>query len=342
MDQRSKLSTDTARRQLIDPFGRRISYLRVSVTDRCNYRCFYCMPPEGVEWRQQRDLLTHEEMARLIRLFAELGVENVRLTGGEPLVRRNLIALIRLIGEIPGIRDLSMSTNAHLLERFAEEMREAGVSRVNISLDSLKPEVFREITRGGDLATVIRGIDAALAVGMRPVKLNMVVMKGLNDGEIEAMVDFAVARGADLRFIETMPVGAAGSEGVDYYYPAEKILERIQTHYGGELNPTGTTRGAGPARYYQVGDGPVRIGVITAMSRHFCETCNRVRLTAKGDLVFCLGKDDFVPLRDLVRGGHSDEALKAALLDAIARKPMKHDFLEAGQAPRHDMTSLGG
>ncbi len=329
-------------RQLIDPFGRRISYLRVSVTDRCNYRCFYCMPPEGVEWRQQRDLLTHEEMARLIRLFSELGVENVRLTGGEPLVRRNLMALVRMIGEIPGVRDLSMSTNAHLLERFAEEMKSAGVSRVNISLDSLIPETFKEITRGGDLATVIRGINTALELGLAPVKLNMVVMKGLNDAEIESMVDFAVERGADLRFIETMPVGAAGGEGVDYYYPAEQILDRIRRRYGSDLVAASTTKGAGPARYYQVGEGPVRIGVITAMSRHFCETCNRVRLTAKGDLVFCLGKDDFVPLRDLVRSGSSDDELKDALIEAIARKPMKHDFNEEGQAPLHDMTSLGG
>lgn len=335
-------TTTSEPRQLIDPFGRRINYLRVSVTDRCNYRCFYCMPPEGVEWRRQRDILSHEEMARLIRIFVEMGVENVRLTGGEPLVRRNLMALVRMIGTIPGIRDISMSTNAHLLERFAEEMRTAGVSRVNISLDSLKPELFKEITRGGDLAAVIRGIDTALAVGLTPVKLNMVVMKGLNDGEIEAMVDFAVERGADLRFIETMPVGAAGSEGVDYYYPADQILERIRARFGADLVPVGTTKGAGPARYYQVGDGPVRIGVITAMSRHFCETCNRVRLTAKGDLVFCLGKDDFVPLRDLVRSEASDDELKDALIDAIARKPMKHDFLEEGQAPLHDMTSLGG
>lgn len=331
-----------AHRRLIDPFGRWINYLRVSVTDRCNYRCFYCMPPEGVEWRRQRELLTHEEMARLIRLFSELGVENVRLTGGEPLVRRNLMALVRMIGEMPGIRDIAMSTNAHLLERFAEEMRAAGVSRVNISLDSIKPEVFADITRGGDLATVIRGIDKALAIGLTPVKLNMVVMKGLNDGEIESMVDFAVERGADLRFIETMPVGAAGGEGTDYYYPAEQILERIRRRFGSELVAVSTTRGAGPARYYRVGEGPVRIGVITAMSRHFCETCNRVRLTAKGDLVFCLGKDDFVPLRDLVRGEEGDETLKEALIEAIARKPMQHDFNAAGGAPLHDMTSLGG
>lgn len=328
--------------QLIDPFGRHINYLRVSVTDRCNYRCFYCMPPEGLEMRRHRDILSLEEMARLIRVFSELGVENVRLTGGEPLVRRNLMTLVRSIGALPGIRDIALSTNAHLLERFAAEVKTAGVSRVNISLDSLDPAVFGEITRGGDLDAVIRGIDTALAVGLTPVKLNMVVMKGLNDGEIESMAEFAAERGADLRYIETMPVGAAGSEGVDYYYPAERILERIRARFGGELVPVNTTRGAGPARYYRLGDGPIRVGVITAMSRHFCETCNRVRLTARGDLVFCLGKDDYVPLRDTLRSGVSDAELKQVLLTAIARKPMKHDFLEAGQAPRHDMTSLGG
>ncbi len=329
--------------QLVDPFGRHINYLRVSVTDRCNYRCFYCMPPEGLEWRQHRDILSHEEMARLIRVFAEMGVENIRLTGGEPLVRRNLMALVRMIGAIPSIRDIALSTNAHLLERFAAEAKAAGVSRVNISLDSLDSRVFGEITRGGDLAAVIRGIDAALAVGLTPVKLNMVVMKGLNDGEIEAMAEFAAARGADLRFIETMPVGAAGGEGVDYYYPAGQILERLRVRFGGELTPVSATRGAGPARYYQLGEETrIQVGVISAMSRHFCETCNRVRLTARGDLVFCLGKDDFVPLRETLRSGVSDTELKQVLLDAIARKPMKHDFLEAGQAPLHTMTSLGG
>lgn len=300
------------------------------------------MPPEGITRAAHGDVLSLEEIARLVAAFADLGVQHVRLTGGEPLVRRNLLALVRMLDSIPGIRDIALSTNAHLLERFAADLKGAGVSRVNVSLDSLDPGTFSRITRGGDLAAVIRGIDAALDAGLTPVKLNMVVMQGLNDHEIEPMVDFAVAHGADLRFIEAMPVGAAGGEGVNRYYPAEKILERVRRQFGSSLTVVGVTAGAGPARYYQVGDGPLRVGVITAMSRHFCETCNRVRLTAKGDLVFCLGKDDYVPLRDGLRGGWNDAELKQVIRDSIARKPLQHDFLRDGGGPRHGMSSLGG
>jgi len=331
-------------KSLIDSFGRRIDYLRVSVTDRCNYRCFYCIPPEGVETAVRSDFLNYEELTRLIRLFSELGVSKVRFTGGEPLMRRDMAELARQVAGLPGIHDLSLSTNAHLLEQHALALREAGVSRVNISLDTLNPAIFADITRGGDLAIVLRGIDAALAAGMRPVKLNMVIMKGINEHEIEAMLDFAVERGADLRFIETMPVGAAGMNGTaSHYYPASKVLERVRKHCGEELIAVKGAKGAGPASYYQVGGGPVRIGVISAISRHFCEGCNRVRLTAKGDLVLCLGQEDTVPLGAGLRQGLPDAELTRTILDAIARKPERHEFGEKEDVVRfRDMSTIGG
>ncbi len=329
--------------RLVDPFQRVIRYLRVSVTDRCNYRCFYCMPSQGMVWEERSEFLTFEELTRVIRLFTELGVDRVRLTGGEPLVRRGILDFVRGLSALPGLKDLSMSTNAHLLAEQADALRAAGVRRVNISLDSLDPEVFRRITRNGDLEAVLAGIDAALAAGMEPVKLNMVVMKGLNDGEIEAMFDFAAARGADLRYIETMPVGEAGIDGTGRFMPAVEILERLRRHAGAELVPVPDRRGAGPARYYQVGDGPARVGVISALSRHFCDDCNRVRLTARGDLVLCLGQEDRVNLRDSLRGGLDDDGMKELIRAAIARKPRSHDFTRDRQrvALRH-MSSLGG
>jgi len=329
--------------RLVDPFQRTIRYLRVSVTDRCNYRCFYCMPSQGMVWEERSHFLTFEEMSRIIRLFTELGVDKVRLTGGEPLVRRGVLDFVKQLSALPGLKDLSMSTNAHLLGDKAETLRAAGVSRVNISLDSLRPEVFRRITRNGELQPVLEGIDAALAAGMDPVKLNMVVMRGLNDDEIEAMFDYAVERGADLRYIETMPVGEAGIDGTGHFMPAVEILARLKRHAGAELVPVKGGKGAGPARYYQVGEGPVRVGVISALSRHFCDDCNRVRLTAKGDLVLCLGQEDRVSLRDGLRRGLDDEEMKALIRAAIARKPRSHDFNADEQrvALRH-MSSLGG
>ncbi len=328
---------------LIDSFGRHIEYLRVSVTDRCNYRCVYCMPERGIEKGRQRDLLTLEELTRLIRLFSELGISKVRLTGGEPLVRRNLMQLVRDVNSMPGVSDLSLSTNAHLLERYAKPLREAGVERVNISLDSLDKTIFRELTLRGDLDRVIRGIDAALAAGMNPVKLNMVVMKGTNDHEIEAMLDFAAERGAELRFIETMPVGDAGSGTMNNYYPADLIMERVHKWAGSDLVPVKGRKGAGPARCYRVGAGPATIGVISAISRHFCDGCNRVRLTAKGELVLCLGQEDTVSLGKPLRRGGSDAEVKDLIRKAIDRKPRAHDFLISGNSgPATEMSSLGG
>lgn len=301
------------------------------------------MPENGLEWEKREEFLSYEELTRIIRLFSELGVDRVRLTGGEPLVRRGLTGFVHQLNELPGIEDLSLSTNAHLLAAHAGELKDAGIRRVNISLDTLNPDTFIKITRNGDLEPVLEGIDAAVAAGMEPIKINMVVMKGLNDGEIESMLDFAIEKGVDLRYIETMPVGEAGIEGTDHFIPADKILERLRSHLGQELIPAKGNRGAGPARYYQIGAGPAHIGVISALSRHFCDDCNRVRLTARGDLVLCLGQEDRVSLRDPLRDGLSDEEMKKTILKAIALKPFSHEFTSNRKkvSLRH-MSSLGG
>jgi cyclic pyranopterin phosphate synthase len=333
----------SARPELVDSFDRRIEYLRVSVTDRCNYRCSYCRPRAPARCELPDNVLGREELTRVIRLFAELGVRRVRLTGGEPLIRRDLTEIAAAVGALPGIEDLSLSTNGHLLERHASALKLAGVRRLNVSLDSLDPATFALITGGGDVHAVRRGIDAARAADLAPIKLNMVVMQGVNDGEIETMLAFAVSRGADLRYIETMPVGPPGRASMAQYYPASRILERLRRYAGAELFPVRSSAGAGPARYYQLGAGPVRVGVISAVSRHFCAGCNRVRLTAAGDLVLCLGHGDRMALRPALRAGASDKALKELIRAAVARKPERHDFLAApaatGEVP---MSALGG
>lgn len=332
----------SAKPELVDSFGRRIEYLRLSVTDRCNYRCFYCMPRRGARAGGVGDLLDRDELVRLARLFADLGVRRVRLTGGEPLVRRDIAALAEALGALPGVADLSLSTNGHLLERYAAPLRRAGVRRVNVSLDSLDAAVFARVTGGGDLGAVLRGIEAARAAGLAPVKLNMVVMKGINDREIEAMLAFALARGLDLRYIETMPVGPQAAESMARHYPAALVLERLRRHAGRALVPVVGGEGAGPARYYRLGAGPARVGVISAVSRHFCAACNRVRLTAAGELVLCLGRRDRVSLRSALRDGSDDEALKAAIRTAVAHKPERHDFLSAAAPGGLPMSALGG
>ena len=328
---------------LIDPFGRRVEYLRVSVTDRCNYRCVYCMPASGTRFGKRSELLSHEEITRLVRLFSQLGVRKIRLTGGEPLVRRDLVSLVKMIRSLPEVGELSLSSNGHLLERFALPLREAGIARVNISLDSLNPETFSRLTRCGELASVVRGIDAALAAGMRPVKINMVVMNGINDQEIEAMLEFALERNAELRYIETMPVGESGADAMARYYPAKAILRRVREKSAARLIPVKGSQGAGPARLYQVGAGPQRIGVISAISRHFCDGCNRVRLTARGDLVLCLGREDRVCLRGALRDGRTDNEVCDLIRQAIMRKPRSHVFRENGAGgPGRQMVGLGG
>ena len=330
--------------ELIDPFNRRIEYLRVSVTDKCNYRCGYCMPEQGVHPEgRHTEYLDYDELARIIQAFVELGVQKVRITGGEPLVRKHLDQLVSQISPLDGLKEIALSTNAHHLAREAEKLKQAGVTRVNISIDSLNFQRFKNITRGGDLEKVLAGVDAALAVGMTPVKFNMVVMKGTNDDEIEAMVDYGIEKGVEIRFIETMPIGPAGISMMDQHYPAEKILQRVKAHIGQDLIPVQSRSHDGPARNYLIAGTEAKIGVISAVSQHFCETCNRVRLTAKGVLALCLGQEDAVDLRTPLRDGISDEGLKDLIREAITHKPERHFFNEnVHNIQFREMVSLGG
>ncbi|MBF0181029.1 MAG: GTP 3',8-cyclase MoaA [Magnetococcales bacterium] len=331
---------------LIDTFGRTIRYLRISVTDRCNMRCDYCRPSVEPMLPDHAALLTLEEIARLARLFVGLGVERFRLTGGEPLLRRNLLSLARELGAMPGLTELSLTTNALLLARFAHDLRAAGVRRVNISLDSLTPEIFARITRGGDLAQVLAGIDAALEAGLAPVKVNMVVMRGVNAHEIPAMIRFAARRGVVLRFIETMPIGDAGSLFPERFISAGEILGIAREAFGQDPLPAepGVGVGAGPARYFRIEGTGAEVGVIAARSRHFCDTCNRMRLTSRGGLVLCLGAMDVVDLKTPLRAGASDEALMAMIRAAVAMKPARHHFDETVPlpSPTLNMVSVGG
>lgn len=325
--------------QLIDPFGRSIDYVRLSVTDRCDLRCFYCLPKGFKDFEEPEHWLTFDETERVIRAFGELGTRRVRITGGEPLVRKNLPELAHRLNQLPGIEDLSLSTNAVKLARHADALHQAGIRRLNISLDSLDSERFRDITGGGKLNKVIDGLMAARAAGFSPIKINMVVMKGVNEDEVEAMVDFCLEHGFTLRFIETMPMGDTGRGAVDHYVNLQTVRTRLEKRY--ELIP-GVMPGGGPARYMQVADSDLRLGFITPISQHFCETCNRVRLSVDGVLYLCLGQDNKFELRPLLRSGISDAGLQDAIRHAITLKPERHEFNEKpGQIVRF-MSATGG
>ncbi|MES9936964.1 MAG: GTP 3',8-cyclase MoaA, partial [Sedimenticola sp.] len=298
--------------ELIDRFGRKIEYLRLSVTDRCDFRCFYCIPKGFNDFTDRDDQLTLDEFVRLIRLFSELGVSKLRFTGGEPLVRRDIVEMVQRIGALPGIEDLSMSTNASQLAKHARTIREAGVSRLNVSLDTLKPDVFKQITQG-DLEKVIEGLMAAREAGFHPIKINMVVMRDLNFDEVGDMVDFCLQNRFTLRFIETMPVGEAGQNARDRYVSLKEVREMLEQRF--ELEPARMT-GAGPAKYLKVVGGRLKIGFITPMSQHFCEDCNRVRLSSEGTLYLCLGQQDKLEFRPLLRQDLSDDEIKDAIREA--------------------------
>ena len=329
--------------QIVDPFNRKITYLRVSVTDHCNYRCHYCRDEDHQTHTKKSQVLTFEEIARIVRLFAELGVTKVRLTGGEPLLRKDILDLTRMLGEIPGLSDIPLSTNAHLLPAMALKLKNHGINRANISIDSLIPARFKEITRDGDLETVINGIDAAISVGMKPIKLNMVVMKGTNDDEIESMIEFAINRGLDLRFIETMPIGLAGIEAVDRHLSEKDILDRVYSAYGDRLISQDSKQTDGPAKTLKIEGTNTSIGTISAVSNNFCSSCNRVRLTAKGELILCLGQKDSVSLRDAIRSGMKDQEVKQLILNAITKKPEKHFFDSVvDNISNRQMVEMGG
>ena len=324
--------------QLVDPFGRNIEYVRLSVTDRCDLRCSYCMPKGFRDFEEPEHWLRFDEIERVIAAFARLGTRRIRLTGGEPLVRKDLPELAASLAQLPGVEDLSLSTNATRLARHAEALHQAGVRRLNISLDTLHPERFKAIT-GGRLDKVLDGIRAARDAGFAPIKLNMVVMKGVNEDEVEDMVEFCIDQGLTLRFIETMPMGDTGRNASHQFVDLQAVKARLARRF--ELIP-GVMPGGGPARYVQVAGTELRIGFITPISQHFCATCNRVRLSVDGTLYLCLGQEDRLELRPLLRAGASDAELEAAIRDAIARKPERHEFREKPEQVLRFMSMTGG
>ncbi|MFP4076948.1 MAG: GTP 3',8-cyclase MoaA [Halochromatium sp.] len=326
---------------LIDRFGRQVTYVRLSVTDRCDLRCVYCMAEE-MTFLPRAQVLTLEEIARLGRCFTELGVTKLRVSGGEPLVRRDVMTLFAALGPLPGLKDLTLTTNATQLPRFAPQLKATGVTRVNISLDSLRPERFRAITRKGDLAQVLAGIDAARAAGFERIKLNSVILQHRNHDEVTDLVDFALERGLDITFIEEMPLGRIGAhDRAEAFYPSERIRADLGQRF--ELIPT-TEHTGGPARYWRLAGAATRIGFISPHSHNFCSSCNRVRVTAEGRLLLCLGQEHSVDLRRVLRANPLDDAaVKRALIKAMAIKPEGHDFdLAAKPVIFRHMNTTGG
>ncbi len=326
---------------LVDRFDRQINYLRISVTDRCDLRCVYCMS-EDMQFVPRSQLLTLEELYRVGKSFVDLGVKKIRITGGEPLTRRGVMQLFEALGQLDGLDDLTLTTNGSLLARHARELKEAGVTRVNISLDSLQEARFRRITRIGDIHRTLAGIDAAVKAGFKRVKINSVIMKHRNHDEIPALVAFAEERGMDISFIEEMPLGETGDhDRGELYYSSHEVLRDLQHHY--EMIAT-TESSGGPARYYRINDSDTRVGFISPHSHNFCEHCNRVRLTAEGRLLLCLGQEHSVDLRRVLRANPlDDEPLRQAIIDAMEIKPKGHDFdLEAKPVLFRHMNTTGG
>ena len=324
---------------LSDAFGRKIEYVRLSVTDKCNLRCFYCLPKGFRNFEAPEHWLTFDEIERVMRAFSELGVRRIRLTGGEPLVRKDLPTLVQRLSALPGVEDLSLSTNASLLGNQSAELKQAGIGRINVSLDTLKADRFRQVTQGGDLLKVLSGLQAAKKAGLKPVKINMVALKGINDDEFDAMLDYCIRNEFTLRFIEAMPIGAPGQSAREHYLDLNRVLDSLSQRY--DLIPS-VMAGGGPAKYYQIKHTDFRIGFITPISQHFCDTCNRVRISVDGTLYLCLGQEHSLPLRPMLRDGISDAELRHALSEAIWRKPARHEFEQKpGQIDRC-MSQTGG
>ncbi len=324
--------------QLIDQFGRSIDYVRVSVTDRCDLRCTYCMPKQFRDFHEPDEWLTFDELERVIDTFTRMGTRRIRITGGEPLVRKNLPQLAKRLSALPGLEDLSLSSNCTRMAKYAEDLKTAGISRINASLDTLDAAKFKQLT-GGRLEKTLDGLMAARAAGFKPVKINMVLMKDVNDMEVESMVEFCAEHGFTLRFIETMPVGDMGREASHQYVNLQDIKKRLQKSF--DLVP-GMMPGGGPARYMHVVDTDITIGFITPMSQHFCETCNRVRLSVDGTIYTCLGQEHNFELRPLLRAGISDAELEQAIRSAINMKPERHEFNENPEKVLRFMSYTGG
>ena len=325
--------------RLTDSFNRKIDYVRLSVTDRCDLRCSYCLPPGHRDFVEPGEWLTFDEIEQVIRAFTSLGFYRVRLTGGEPLTRHGLPELAARLNALPRLDDLSLSTNGVQLKKQAQALKQAGVKRINVSLDSLQPARFAAITGGGKLDKVLDGLAAAAAAGLQPVKINMVVMNGVNDDEVENMVHYCIGQGFTLRLIETMPMGDSGRAASDHYLDLEVVRRRLAQRF--DLVPA-VMSGGGPARYVRVAGSDLRIGFITPISQHFCQTCNRVRLSADGALYLCLGQDDKVELRPLLRAGIGEEELKDVIRAAIAGKPERHEFREQPGKIVRFMSRTGG
>ena len=319
---------------MIDAQGRRVDYVRLSLTDRCNYRCTYCMPEQGIELAPREDVLTFEEIERLVATFARLGVTRVRLTGGEPTVRKDVVEVVARVAR--NVREVMMTTNGHRLGELALPLRGAGLARINISLDTLDREKFQHIARRDGLREVMAGIDAAAEAGFSAVKLNVVALRGFNDSEIGALCRFAWARGVVPRFIEWMPMSDGALYAPGSVLPAAEIRALAEQQLGLALEPASSTKpGAGPARYWRTSEG--ELGIISAMTEHFCDTCNRVRVSATGRLYTCLAREDGCDLRALLRGGGDVEQ---AIRDALAVKQPGHDFVNI--PARKHMVAIGG
>ncbi len=310
---------------MIDPFGRHVSYLRVSVTDRCDFRCVYCMS-EHMTFLPKKDLLSLEELDRLCSAFVAKGVQKLRITGGEPLVRKNILWLFQRLGrhlETGALEELTLTTNGSQLPKYAADLKAAGVRRINVSLDTLDEAKFRAVTRWGELGAVMKGLDAADKAGLA-VKINAVALKGVNEDEIEDLLRFAHGRGYDLTLIETMPLGDIDGDRTDQYLPLSVVRGRLLDRFSMDDIPYKT---GGPARYVRIKETGGRLGFITPMTHNFCESCNRVRLTCTGTLYMCLGQDDAADLRGPLRASADDALLSAAIDAAISRKPKGHDFV---------------
>ena len=324
---------------LVDRFGRTIQYLRLSVTDRCNLRCVYCLPEKGAEWLSREEVLRFEEMAEVVRVAVSLGITKVRLTGGEPLVRSRLSDLIEMLGKIPGLNDLSLTTNAMMLAPQAESLARAGLKRVNISLDTLDPKQFKRITRLGSIEKVFQGIDAAMAYGLDPVKLNVVVMRGVNDDEVIEMARLSLKRPLHVRFIELMPIGEYFT--AKRHVPAEEILKRLEGL--GPLHSVDTLVGCGPAKIYQLEGAQGTIGIIGAVSQSFCASCNRLRLTATGRLRPCLDDTASTDLKPALRPSCDSAHLARLIRQTVLEKPEQHSMAEREQGTvRFCMAGVGG
>lgn len=321
---------------LVDRYGRTIEYLRLSVTDRCDLRCAYCIPEGFKDFEEPAHWLTFEEVERLLGVFARMGLKRVRLTGGEPLLRRHIDDLARRIAALPGIEDVSLSTNATQLKKMAHKLRSAGVTRINVSLDSLRPETVARISGRPVLDEALAGLEAAQDAGFAPIKINMVVMRE-NADEIDDMVAFCMEKGYILRLIELMPMGETARRMG--YVDLQPIRRRLQERFG--LVDT-VLPGGGPARYLGTPDGRFNVGFITPLSQHFCATCNRVRLTVDGQLHLCLGQEDRVDFRTLLRSGASDDVIKATIIRALDLKPERHEFREQPTKLVRFMNMTGG